>query len=113
MSPDLPYYLPALTPLGGWTHTLPGLVTIDVVFGLAEKYQVEVDILLENRQGKVVAIDVKAASTVRADDFRGINHLAGRIGTDLVVGIVLYTGTATVPFGPRNRAVPLAALWEA
>lgn len=110
------------SPLGG---LLEGFVAMELarqltwsgeradLFHYRTKDQVEVDILLENRQGKVVAIDVKAASTVRADDFRGINHLAGRIGTDLVVGIVLYTGTATVPFGPRNRAVPLAALWEA
>ncbi len=35
MSPDLPYFLPPLADLGGWTHTLPGVVTVDVVFGLA------------------------------------------------------------------------------
>jgi hypothetical protein len=68
--------------------------------------QVEVDIALENRRGQVVAIDVKASSTVRADDFRGLRHLADRLGDDLVVGIVLYTGQETLPFGPRFRAVP-------
>jgi len=72
----------------------------------------EVDILLENRQGQVVAIDVKAASTVRADDFRHINHLADQIGSDFLAGFVLYTGPDTIPFGPRNRAIPIAALWE-
>jgi uncharacterized protein len=77
------------------------------------KDQVEVDIVLENRRGKVVAIDVKAASTVRADDFRGIRHLANRVGDDLIVGVVLYTGQQTVPFGPRFRAVPISALWNA
>lgn len=28
------------------------------------------------------------------------------------VGIVLYTGQQTLPFGPKFRAVPIAALWE-
>jgi predicted AAA+ superfamily ATPase len=74
--------------------------------------QVEVDIVLENRRGQVVAIDVKASSTVRADDFRGLNHLAQRLGQDLLVGIVLYTGPETLPFGPLMRAVPISALWE-
>lgn len=76
------------------------------------KDQVEVDIILENRRGHVVAIDVKAASTVRAEDFRGLRHLADRLGGDLIVGVVLYTGQQTLPFGPRFRAIPISALWE-
>lgn len=74
--------------------------------------QVEVDIVLENRRGQVVAIDVKAASTVRGDDFHGIRHLADRLGEDFLVGIVLYTGRETLPFGPNFRAIPVSALWE-
>jgi hypothetical protein len=77
------------------------------------KDQVEVDLVIEDRRGRVVAIDVKAASTVRAEDFRGIRHLADRLGDDLLVGLVLYTGQETYPFGPKLRAMPLAALWEA
>jgi uncharacterized protein len=83
------------------------------LFHYRTKDQVEVDIALENRRGQVVAIDVKASSTVRVDDFRGLRHLAERLGDDLVVGIVLYTGQETLPFGPRFLAVPIAAVWEA
>jgi uncharacterized protein len=82
------------------------------LFHYRTKDKVEVDIVLENRRGQVVAIDVKAASTVRGEDFRGIQHLADRLGDELVVGIVLYTGQQTLPFGPRFRAVPISALWE-
>jgi predicted AAA+ superfamily ATPase len=74
--------------------------------------RVEVDIVLENRQGQVVAIDVKAASTVKAEDFRGIRHLSDRLGDVLQAGIVLYTGHQTLPFGPHFRAMPISALWE-
>jgi uncharacterized protein len=73
---------------------------------------VEVDIILENRRGQVVAFDVKAGSTVRSDDFRGLRHLADRLGDSLVVGVVLYTGRETLPFGQRFRAIPVSALWE-
>ncbi len=76
------------------------------------RHGVEVDIILENRRGQVVAIDVKAGSTVRAEDFRGLRHLAERLGDSLVVGAVLYTGRETLPFGPRFRAIPISALWE-
>lgn len=60
---------------------------------------------------KVVAIEVKAAATVRSEDFRGLNHLAQRLGGDLIAGFVLYTGSQTLPFGPRFRAMPISALW--
>jgi predicted AAA+ superfamily ATPase len=111
-------------PHSAFGPVLEGFVTMEVARQLtwcqqrAELYhyrtkdQVEVDIIVENRRGQVVAIDVKAASTVRAEDFRGLRHLADRLGEDLVVGVVLYTGQQTLPFGPRFRAIPISALWE-
>ncbi len=74
--------------------------------------KVEVDAVLENRRGQVVGIEVKASSTVRTEDFRGLRHLADRLGADFVLGVVLYTGGHTLPFGDRMRAMPVSALWE-
>lgn len=82
------------------------------IFHYRTKDQVEVDIVLEDRRGRVVAIEVKSAATVRANDFRGIDHLAARIGGDLLTGIVLYTGAQTLSFGPKKLAIPISALWE-
>ncbi|MGA9310540.1 MAG: DUF4143 domain-containing protein [Pseudonocardiaceae bacterium] len=76
------------------------------------KDNVEVDAVLENRQGRVIGIEVKAGSTVREEDFRELRHLADRLGDDLIVGLVLYTGGQTLPFGPRLRAMPISALWQ-
>ncbi|TWJ24233.1 hypothetical protein JD76_04382 [Micromonospora endolithica] len=73
----------------------------------------EVDAVLENRTGQVVGIEVKAATTVGPDDFRGLRRLAERLGNDFVAGIVLYTGTSTLPFGDRLRAMPVSTLWQA
>jgi predicted AAA+ superfamily ATPase len=75
--------------------------------------KIEVDAILENRRGEVVGIEVKAASTVRAEDFRGLRHLAERLDEEFVVGIVLYTGDQTLSFGPKLRAMPISALWHA
>lgn len=109
-------------PLGG---LLEGFVAMEIarqlgwsrerveLYHYRTKDKVEADIVLENRRGQVVAIDVKAASTVRAEDFRGLRHLADQLGEDLVVGIVLYTGEQTLPFRPRFRAIPISAVWEA
>jgi hypothetical protein len=77
------------------------------------KDQVEVDVVLENRRGQVIAIEVKAATAVGPNDFRGLTYLADRLGDDLIAGYVLYTGTDTLPFGPKFRAVPIGALWQA
>nr|WP_305788404.1 DUF4143 domain-containing protein [Actinoplanes lichenis] len=74
--------------------------------------KVEVDAVLEDRAGQVVGIEVKASSTVRSDDFRGLRRLEERLGDDFRVGIVLYTGSSTLPFGERLRAVPVSALWQ-
>ncbi len=82
------------------------------MFHYRTKDQVEVDVVLEDRRGRVIAIDVKASATVRPDDFKGINHLRARVADDLVAGIVLYTGTETLAFGEGNLAVPIDALWE-
>jgi uncharacterized protein len=82
------------------------------LFHYRTKDKVEVDAVLENRQGRVVGIEIKASSTVAAGDFRGLRHLAERIGGDFTAGIVFYTGRQTLPFGPRLRAVPVSALWQ-
>lgn len=72
----------------------------------------EVDAVLEHASGEIVAIEVKAAETVRADDFRGIRHLERKLGDRLIAGFVLYAGGQTLPFGDRLRAVPMAVLWD-
>ncbi|BCJ56245.1 hypothetical protein Asp14428_77200 [Actinoplanes sp. NBRC 14428] len=72
----------------------------------------EVDAVLETRAGRVVGIEVKAASTVGPDDFRGLRRLADRLGDDFIAGVVLYTGTSTLPFGDKLRAMPVSALWQ-
>lgn len=74
--------------------------------------KVEVDAILENRRGQVIGIEVKAASTIRSEDFKGLRQLAAKLGDDFFAGFVLYTGHATLPFGPKLRAVPVSAVWQ-
>lgn len=113
-----------LRPDGAFGPLLEGFVLMELarqltwsderveLFHYRTKDKVEVDAVLENRQGRVVGVEVKASSTVRSDDFRGLRHLADRLGDDFAVGVVLYTGTHTLPFGERMRAMPVSALWE-
>jgi predicted AAA+ superfamily ATPase len=82
------------------------------LFHYRTRDQVEVDAVLENRRGQVVGLEVKAAMTVRPEDFRGLRHLQERLGEDFLVGIVLYTGQHTFSFGEGLLAMPVSALWE-
>jgi hypothetical protein len=72
----------------------------------------EVDILLEDRRGRIAAIEVKASSTIGAREFQGLDALADALGPRLVRGVVLYQGGDILPRGQRLCAVPLQALWE-
>jgi len=76
------------------------------------KDKTEVDAILQTPDGRVLAIEVKAGATVRAEDLAGLRHLAHRLGPRLVAGYVLYTGQQTLPFGDRLRALPIDALWH-
>lgn len=71
----------------------------------------EVDFLLEDREGMVAGVEVKAGATVGAGDFAGLRLLEQGLGRRLVRGVVLYTGHAVVPFGERLAAWPIASLW--
>ncbi|MCP2275077.1 hypothetical protein SAMN04244553_2440 [Nocardia amikacinitolerans] len=82
------------------------------LFHYRTRDQVEVDAVLENRRGEVVGVEVKAASTVSPHDFRGLRHLAERLGDDFRAGLVLHTGKQTLPFGPKMLAMPISALWS-
>jgi len=59
----------------------------------------------------VIGIEVKAAETIRAEDFRGLRHLANRLGDRFRAGIVRYAGQQQLSFGDRLTALPMAALW--
>jgi hypothetical protein len=72
----------------------------------------EVDVVLEDRAGRIVGIEVKAGATVRADDLRGLRRLAERVGSRWTRGVLLHLGREAVPFGERLEALPVSALWQ-
>lgn len=71
----------------------------------------EVDLVIENRRGEVVGIEVKASATVSSADFSGLRKLAAACGDNFVQGIVLYDSGQVVPVDENLFAVPLASLW--
>lgn len=72
----------------------------------------EVDLVLEDADGRVVGVEVKAAATVRSEDAAGLRWLASERPRQFHRGVVLYLGDAVVPLGERLHAVPVSALWQ-
>ena len=71
----------------------------------------EVDILLEDRAGRLVGIEVKTAASARSGDFKGLRLLSQELGDRFLRGVVLYTGQEIIPFAKNLHAIPINALW--
>jgi hypothetical protein len=55
-----------------------------------DKEQNEVDIIIEQSGGKIIAVEVKASATVNEKDFRGLKKLQSTVGKAWQSGVVLY-----------------------
>ena len=77
-----------------------------------DKERKEVDIVIEDRRGRVVGIEVKASATVTTRDFAGLRRLSEACGDRFVLGLVLHDHVHIVPFGERLFAAPISALWS-
>lgn len=81
-------------------------------FHFRDKDGAEVDIVLERGARTLAGVEVKAAATVTAADFRGLRKLREAAGKRFAGGVVLYDGETSASFGDGLFAVPVRALWE-
>ncbi len=72
----------------------------------------EVDVVIEDRRGRIIGIEVKASATVRPQDFRGLRQLQEAVGDRFVRGLVLHDHDRVTPFGEKLQAAPLSILWS-
>lgn len=75
------------------------------------KSQDEVDLVIEDRQGRVIGIGVKASATVHSADFRGLRQLHDAVGDKFIQGLVLHDHDRITPFGEKLHAGPVSLLW--
>ena len=72
----------------------------------------EIDLLFEDRAGRLVAIEAKARASVEATDFAALARLRDSRDADFQCGVVVYSGEETLPFGDRLWAMPVSGLWR-
>lgn len=71
----------------------------------------EVDVVLEDRAGRVAAVEVKLAASVASHDIKGLAALRDALGDHFVRGVVVYTGQEVMPMGDRIFAVPVGMMF--
>lgn len=72
----------------------------------------EVDIVLENKAGEIVGIEVKATASPNQGDFAGLIKLREIAGRRFKCGILLHSGTTATHFAQGNYALPIQSLWQ-
>ena len=72
----------------------------------------EIDIILEDSQGRIVAIEVKASATLRPNDFNAMKKLQLAMGERFVRGLILHDHDRITPVDERIHAAPLSLLWQ-
>lgn len=80
------------------------------VFHFRTASRSECDVILENRDGRVVAIEVKAAHAVGMKDAKTLAALRDELGERFVRGVVVNLGDEAVPLGERLSVWPLGTL---
>lgn len=73
----------------------------------------EIDVVIEDRGGNLACVEVKASASPTAKDYRAMAKLRDSCSEHFKAGVVLYTGTQTIPLGDRLWAVPISGLWAA
>lgn len=71
----------------------------------------EIDFLVEDGEGGLLGIEVKAGTAVRPDDFRHLAWFRDRLAPESFIGVVLHTGRDIARFGERLFAVPMSILF--
>jgi predicted AAA+ superfamily ATPase len=83
------------------------------LYHFRDKRKNEVDIVLEQNNGQIIGIEIKAAATVGISDFKGLTKLADFAGTKFSHGIVFYSGANILPFDQgdiKMYALPIGLL---
>jgi uncharacterized protein len=71
----------------------------------------EVDLIVERRDGGVLAFEVKASGQVASHDARHLRHLRDALGERFLAGVALYTGPRAYRLDDRLYAAPIDRLW--
>jgi len=73
--------------------------------------QSEVDVVMEDRAGRIIGVEVKLGATIGRKDTAGLKALAAAVPERFLRGVVFYGGEGAVPLGEKIVALPIRWLW--
>ena len=77
-----------------------------------DKDKVEVDIVIEDSNGRVIGIEVKASATLDKSDFQGLSRLKKAAAANFHIGVLLYDGDHVNAFDKDIYSMPIGSIWE-
>ena len=84
------------------------------LFHLRESHgRQEIDLLIEASDGRLVALEIKAAASPPAASARHLQWLRDRLGDRFAFGAVLHTGPLPYMIDDRIAALPICSIWGA
>ena len=89
-----------------WSDTRPK------IFHFREVLGEEIDLILENRRGEMVAIEVKSSSRIKSEHLQNLKKFKAKMGDQVVKSILLYTGTQIELLGDDMVALPINRMFE-
>ncbi len=89
-----------------WSETDPR------IYHFRDRRGAEVDLVLEDRAGRVVAIEIKAKASLAQSDTQSLVKLRDAAGSRFLSGAVIHAGEQTLPLGDRLWAIPISGLWS-
>ena len=72
---------------------------------------VEIDVVAEAADGRLVAVEIKSGPAVDRSDARHLRWLRDKVSDDFVCGVVLHTGERAYRLEDRILALPISCLW--
>jgi predicted AAA+ superfamily ATPase len=72
---------------------------------------IEVDLVLEFDDGRILAIEVKAGTRIGRRDLNGLRTLRDELGSRFVAGVALHTGQCSYSPEDRIYVLPVDHLW--
>ena len=73
----------------------------------------EIDFLIENENGDLLGIEVKAAESLKADDFKALKWFEKKHeGPTQFTGVVLYAGHSVIRISESLWGIPMSLMWS-
>jgi len=78
----------------------------------ADDHDDEVDLVIEDYDGRVLAFEVKAHECVSCSEFKALRRLREVVGVNFAAGLAFSTGSRSHAFEDHLHVMPIDTMWR-